>query len=121
MSLKDQIDSDIDIFFNSDDFAVESQYQAAGQTETVTVRAIWEFAPEAGSGSGMSLDSQYSAGPSDYAEVLIPAADLAAKPQYRDQITYPGDDTPYFVQQPRYEHGAWRIPVNRDQRGTFRG
>ncbi len=121
MTFKDHLDTDLDIFFSDDEFAVKSQYLAHGEAEAVTVRSIWEFAPVMGSGKGMDIDSAYKAGMADYAEVMIPESDLDSAPAYRDQITHPDDDDPWLVQQPRREPGMWIVPVNRDQRGSYRG
>lgn len=119
MTFKDQLDTDQDIFFNSDEFAVISDYLQDGESEPVQVRAIWEFAPEAGSGKGVTVDSQFTAGSSDYAEVSIPAADMSFQPGYRDRLTYPGDETDWYVQQHKYDHGLWIVAVNKEQRGDW--
>ncbi len=121
MTFKAQLTSDLDIFFNSDEFAVESEYLPGSAAETVPVRAIWDFAPESGSGRGLDLDTHYSQGAADYAEVRIPAADLDARPEYLDRIYEPDDTDPWYVQQPRYADGEWILPVNRNQKGDFRG
>lgn len=105
MTLAEQLTTDLDVFFNADEFAQAVTYNSAAIT---AVESYAELMPD---NEGISIKRQKI--------LYVKASDVAA-PAYRDEVVI--DGVTWYVG-PENEHedldGMWKLPLYRDERPVF--
>jgi len=111
MSLQDVIESDLKIFFSTEEFAQKLTYAPKGGA-SIDIDAV--FRP------GKDIDdSKWQAAVQASGQLWIKASDVAA-PGYGDTVTI-GSDTWTVVNIDRVaQDSIWRLDIRRDLRPTFR-
>ncbi len=102
-AFKDQLTSDLDVFFNTDEFAEAVTYTPSGGS-AVSISAIVDRADGSRREGGLS-SLQYEA------MIQVKASDLVARPKYRDKVTIDGIDYVVMEQGVTGDGYVWTVPL----------
>lgn len=106
MTLKEQMNLDLDVFFNTGDFAVMVTYIPGDGSGALVIPAVIDFSPAA---SGV---------PADQAMMYVRESDVDA-PAYRDTVMVDGLEWRVHLgpgSRIRKMGGVWALALTRDER-----